>query len=52
MQVQPVGGYLANEVGQVLHTLGLTDKAARTRFLKAIPGLREAGVGSTKRLIF
>ncbi|BCU08370.1 NYN domain-containing protein [Allochromatium tepidum] len=51
-KVQPGGGYLANEVGQVLYKLGLTDKAARTRFLKAVPGLREAGAGSAKRLIF
>jgi hypothetical protein len=51
-KVQPGGGYQANEVGQVLYKLGLTDKAARTRFLKAVPGLREAGAGSTKRLIF
>jgi hypothetical protein len=51
-RVQPGGGYLATEVGQVLYKLGLTDKAARTRFLKAVPGLRDAGAGSTKRLIF
>ncbi|MTW23059.1 NYN domain-containing protein [Allochromatium palmeri] len=51
-QVQPGGGYLATEVGQVLYTLGLTDKAARTRFLKAIDGLQEAGAGGAKRLIF
>ena len=50
--LQPGGGYSATEVGQALYALGLTDKAARTRFLKAIPGLQEAGIGGTKRLIF
>ncbi|ADC64142.1 NYN domain-containing protein [Allochromatium vinosum] len=44
-KLQPGSGYSANEVGQVLYKLGLTDKAARTRFLKAIDGLREAGAG-------
>jgi nicotinic acid mononucleotide adenylyltransferase len=51
-KVQLGGGYLANEVGQALYQLGLTDKASRTRFLQAIPGLREVGEGSEKRLIF
>ncbi|MCK7575450.1 MAG: NYN domain-containing protein [Chromatiales bacterium] len=51
-QLQPDGGYLASEVGQVLYKLGLTDKAARTRFLKAIDGLQEAGASGAKRLVF
>lgn len=51
-QAQPSGGYRAGEVGQVLYKLGLTDKAARTQFLKSILGLREVGTGGDKRLIF
>ena len=49
---QPGVGYRANEVGQALYQLGLTEKAARTQFLNAIPGLREVGTGADKRLIF
>lgn len=49
---QPGGGYLTNELGQVLHKLGLTSKAERDRFLKAIPNLRETGSGSAKQLLF
>lgn len=49
---QPKGGYRANEVGQALHQLGLTEKTERTRFLQSIPGLQEVGSGANKRLIF
>ncbi len=45
------GGYLASAVGQVLSKLG-HDKAARAQIVRAIPNLKEAGVGSDKHLIF
>ena len=51
-KAQPGGGYLATEVGQALYKLGLTDKAARNRFLKAVTDLREVGAGGAKRLMF
>ncbi|MBK1621368.1 hypothetical protein CKO42_23730 [Lamprobacter modestohalophilus] len=49
---QPGGGYLSSDVGQVLYQLGLTRKADRARFLRAVPGLREVGTGKHKRLLF
>ena len=49
---QPGGGYRSNEVGQVLYGLGLTSKAERERFLRAVPGLREIGTGADKQLLF
>lgn len=45
------GGYAASAVGQVLSQMG-HDKAMRTRIVRAIPNLRETGVGPDKRLIF
>lgn len=45
------GGYAASAVGQVLAQLG-HDKATRTKIVKQIPNLKEAGTGSEKRLIF
>lgn len=49
---QPGGGYTANEVGQALAKLGYATKVARTRFLDAIPELKEHGTGPTKVLVF
>lgn len=45
------GGYAASAVGQVLSQMGY-DKTMRTLIVKAIPNLRETGVGSDKRLVF
>lgn len=45
------GGYSASAVGQLLSQLGY-DKAMRTKILKAIPNLRETGVGGDKQLFF
>lgn len=45
------GGYAASAVGHVLAQLG-HDKAARAKIVKAIPNLKQAGVGPEKRLIF
>lgn len=45
------GGYAASAVGHVLAQLG-HDKTARTKIVKAIPNLKEAGAGPEKRLIF
>ena len=49
---QPGGGYHSSEVGQVLYRLGLTTKGQRERFLRTVPGLREVGTGTNKRLLF
>lgn len=45
------GGYAASAVGQVLSQMGY-DKATRARIVKAIPNLKETGVGADKRLVF
>jgi len=45
------GGYAASAVGQVLSKMG-HDKATRAKIVRAIPNLKEAGVGGDKRLIF
>jgi len=45
------GGYAASAVGQVLSQMGY-DKATRARIVKAIPNMKETGVGADKRLVF
>jgi hypothetical protein len=48
---QPGGGYSATDVGQALSKLGY-DKAARTRFLASVPGLKKRGSGTSLTLVF